>query len=372
MKDLLNVVVGSGSAGQLANCISSVLSLCPSDLVVYYNYQDEQDRRSAQSVLVKSSLQSNQFVLQSNDSQLRTGSLYSAYNQALARAEGRYRYVSFIQADMQMMWWSHRIIEACDEIRSSSNKVAPSSMCFFSQLPVRGKRPDYYSIWRDQSEMSCPSLPGIADVAIFPADVARSEQPFFQGSESEMMEWGRANNFRVGLHPMPFLAPIPFPRTARDMRRTSRQLDRIDKTQPLLVLNAPGMALVQNFAGQSLHPLYMEDLVVPNGWRCLTPYWPSDTNNAEWVRQRIAVVRQSGTSFFSVAGKTGAGKLLERFPRPGVTAILSALVKITSQELISRFLRLRRDRDNQAIELAARHNQNHHESKSPNKTQNCL
>ena len=341
MKDLLNVIVGSGSTPHLENCIDSVLSVCPSDLVVYYNYQDEQDRQAAQTIVAESSLSINQFVLQPNESKHRTGSLYSAYNQALSRAAGRYRYVSLIQADMQMMWWSQRIIDACDEIRSNTKGVAPSSMCFFSQLPVRGKRPDYYSIWGDYSAMSCPSLRGFADVAIFPVDSALSKQPFFRGSESEMMEWGKANNFRVGLHPMPFLAPIPFPKTVRDLHPTGREIKQIDKAQPLLVLNAAGMELVRNFGRQSLHPLYMEDLVVPNGWRCLTPYWPSDTNDTEWMRQRIAAVKQGGTSFFSVAGIKVNGKFMQLFPRPGITATLTGLVKIASQELIRVFLQLR-------------------------------
>ena len=270
MKDLVHVVVGAGSTRYFQNCLQSVTDNSDHDVLAFYNFIDENDRLAVQKVAPKFAGREISFEFQENAPNLRTGSLYQAYSKALDAAFGKYRYVSFTQADMQMMWWDDRIIDRCDQILEETRNRYPHQFCFYSQIPVRGKRDDYYSIWPGLEDGDTPVRPGLVDVGIYPLERFSPRVFDFVGTERDFSSKARAEGAVVALHPYPFLAPIPFPRTVRDLHVRSVDASEAQKEAPILRLTTDRDAW-PNFDLNTFHPLYMENIVWPNGWSSFEP-----------------------------------------------------------------------------------------------------
>lgn len=331
MQDLLNVVVGAGIPGYFENCLASVDRLNQHDTLAIYNYQDKKDATKAKTIASNCDSKKVTFILRQNEQKARTGSLYDAYNEAIDFALFRYRYISFIQADMQMMWWDDQIIARCDEAMSNTNSASGSKLCFYTQLPVRGKRLDYYAIWRDESGASTRLIPGAVDVGLYPLAEIFGDGFRFTGSEREFSDASAQRGVNTILHPFPFLAPIPFPQTIR-----SRNRGLARKNLP----GVPGQILkiaqdafdTGDFSQDSFHPFWMEDVVDPDGWDCLTPYWPSDTSGTEWFRIRWLLANETKMPLCSLkVGKQRRG-LMTPF-EPGLWPLVRSGARFFMREL---------------------------------------
>lgn len=336
MKDVVNVIVGSGSARYLENCVRSVQRNSPHDLLVYYNFQSASDKRSAEAVASRLALDPGTFFLQSNDPGVRTGSLYECYNHALQGSLGKHRYMSFVQADMQMMWWGQNIVEACDRVLDASDLHQRAVLSFYTQFPVAGKRPDYYNVWGGVRPARIPTHPGLVDVGLFSTERAVEAGLWFTGSESSMSESLASRGYLVGLHPFPFLAPIPYPHNVRQRRLGNRHLRNLGSEAKILDFTNYGRKLVESEGISSFHPVFMEDVVSPNGWACLNPYWPSDTKGSRWIRARLNVTRKLGQPFLLVQ----TGNHFRRWQMinfsPGLWRVFVSLAVLASEEIVRR------------------------------------
>jgi hypothetical protein len=160
----------------------------------------------------------------------------------------------------------------------------------------------------------------------------------FRGSERTLSEACAAAGSVVALHPFPFLAPIPFPHTMRDRSKGAIRRSSQYRRQQYLRL-APDFSEPRDFSQPTFHPIFMEDVVWPNGWSSLTPYWPSDTRGTAWLRNRIVEGKLSGVPLWAVQ----SGRGLSRFPRgrfrPGVARTLVTLMRLMARET---FLMVRR------------------------------
>jgi len=331
VKELINAVVGSGIPDYFSNCVQSILELSTHDVVAYYNWVDERDRLGGETVAKRFRSENVTFVFHPNEPSLRTGSLYRSYNNALQLAQGRYRYLSYIQADMQMMFWDERIIEECDSRRTRHTLENGGDLCFYTQIPVMGKREDFYSIWQDVGGTINRSLPGAVDVGIYPVESAVLNHLKFEGSEKEFSHHASKMGFSTSMHPFPFLAAIPFPHTSRDRTKVGHGAVREAREDAILVLS-PQFEAKKDFTRGSFHPFFMEDSVWPNGWSALTPYWPSDTNGSSWIRHRLAHSFLTGESFLSVQeGPKYRSFSFRRF-RPGYLAVFRALLRFGFRE----------------------------------------
>jgi len=334
MKDLVHVIVGAGVPEYFSNCLDSVSRHSSHDVLGFYNWVDDLDLRAASEIAQKRISEKVKISLQPNVQGDRTGSLYDAYNQGIDRALGEYRYISFIQADMQMMWWNDRIIAACDSIVDRFQEDNAGKMCFFSQIPVRGKREDYYSNWRDNEGRFTLPKPGAVDVAIYTLDSIFAEGFRFGGSEEDFSAQCAKYGVHLSLLPYPFLAPIPFPETVRQKKRPRSR--RSERELSEMVVSPLGKKMV-DFERETFHPLFMEDFVWPNGWRVLTPYWPSDTLGTEWLRIRFRQARQKKFSLLKTQSREKAHPIpMGRF-RPGYLALISSGVRLFLKEARIRF-----------------------------------
>lgn len=334
MKDVVNVIVGSGSARYLENCVRSVQRHSPHHLLVYYNFQNSRDKRDAEAVAKSLGLDRETLFLQPNASGVRTGSLYECYNHALQSSRGKNRYMSLVQADMQMMWWGRNIIEACDRVLEALDSYHQGVLSFYTQFPLAGKRPNYYDLWGNVKAGQIRTHPGLGDVGLFSTERAFEAGLWFTGSESSMSESLASRGYLVGLHPFPFLAPIPYPDNVRQRRRGNRYFRNSGSETQILDLTNEGRKLVKSQDISSFHPVFMEDLVSPNGWACLTPYWPSDTKGSRWIRARLNVTRKLGQPLLLLQ----TGNRLRRWQKvnfsPGLWRVFMSLAVLASEEIV--------------------------------------
>ncbi len=268
------------------------------------------------------------FELRENDATARTGSLYKANNSALRRARSGYRFVSFVQADMQVVWWDSAIVSRAEEILRAVRATTPG-IAFYTQLPVLGKHAEPYAHLRRDNAVSAYWGHSHADVCLLPVFDGFNRDFLFEGSERDMMENAVRAGRRLYFHPFPYVAPIPFPRTVRDRSRHARPAVSVAESYPILRV---GESFIPDFSSRELHPFSMESSIRPNGWACGFPYWPSDTESDLWVRRRLEYRRIFGGSLLSVVGPwSQPTRSLFRSHRPGSKKVLIALARLGFQ-----------------------------------------
>ena len=90
MKDLLHVIVGAGVLPYLENAVSSVLTQSSDDVLAIYNQVDQADKIPSDSWLFSMKEPRLKVWERKNTLNLKTGALYSAYNEAILHAADRY------------------------------------------------------------------------------------------------------------------------------------------------------------------------------------------------------------------------------------------------------------------------------------------
>lgn len=336
-KEILHIVVGAGHARYFSNAIESILSNRAGDVFAVYNIMSAQDSREIAAERKRLNKQVVKLIVQPNAPGRRTGSLYDANNLGLEYAIGKYRFASFVQADMQLMWWDDVILDATENFLSNTSCPEVS---FYTQLPVLGKHPEPYRRWTSNSGEIWPSVRGQVDVCLMPISESFNSGFSFSGDEKELSERRSIAGARVFLHPFPFLAPIPFPETVRD--RKVRPPIPTDGTVPLLKLN-PEFHL--DFSQKQLHPVCMETSILPARGSIGFPYWPSDTIGTKWIRSRLRYAKRFGGSLFGTIDSQGRRRAISiGRSLPGPFSVLRSLMMLCFEELkrlLSRF-RLRR------------------------------
>ena len=316
--------MGAATPQYFENCLESVARHSPHDIVAFYNFVDERDEAEIRATRCELNHPQVKFHIRPNQTGQRTGSLYASYNEAVELGLGQYKYISFIQADMQMMWWDERILLACDELRKVASDTDKDKLTFYTQLPVAGKRLDFYANWRDESGGFGKTNPGAVDVGIYPLAGVFGEGLRFSASEKQFSAEASERGVSVALHPYPFIAPIPFPTTARDARSSRQPQQPVGRKLQI----APGVKM--DFEQASFHPFFMEDTVWPDGWRCLTPYWPTDTKQNHWFRLRRLIAREAQSSFLRTQGSVQT----ERLPRGPFEPGLRVIIRSATQFLL--------------------------------------
>lgn len=331
---VLHVIVGAGNVRYFLNAINSVVSCDAGPVFAVYNYVSTADLAEINTHMHTVSDAVQSLIISENRAGKRTGSLYWANNKGLQFANDRFRYVSFMQADMQMMWWNKRIIERADEIVARL-ATRTSNIAFYTQLPVAGKRRTPYRGWDWSDDTESYLTTGHVDVSLLPIHGAFNNDFCFDGNEIELAESRRAKGSSVVLHPFPYLAPIPFPDTVRSPHRP-RSSGSLSQESPLLRV-APNFSA--DFALASFHPVLMEQAVLPNGWRSLTPYWPSDTNSTKWLKTRGNNVGAILESLWQVAGHDGKRPRFKiRSFSPGYRVVVISLLRLLVEGLRRRLL----------------------------------
>ena len=308
---VLHVVVGAGIPRYFVNAIESVLSVTPHDVMAFYNYLDSQDLVQAKRMVKGFSEERLDVVFRRNtlDKGTKTGSLYSAYNEAVTRAGQRYEFVNFIQADMQLVHWG---ADTESEIRrifdlSKKNEAAPV-LCVGTCFECRGKWTERYcrdNVVFDQSLESFVHLGvSMADVGVFSLERLAELGISFGGRETDMQNQLAALGFKMPKLRTPVSAFIPWPATVRAGKIVGRQRIRSYPDGQLLAVTGdyPSPDIFQN--------IWMENWIQPSGWKTLFPYWLSDTLSTKWFRRRMEAVAESELRLWSTVD--GEGRISNR------------------------------------------------------------
>jgi hypothetical protein len=330
---VLHAVVGAGNVRYFLNAILSIRDQNAGDVFAAYNFMDSADRDDIEAARKQIEPLVDVFEVRENTSGQRTGSLYEANNAALMRARSAYRFISFVQADMQVVWWDSSIITRAEEILHSGLGVA-GDIAFYTQLPVLGKHAEPYAHWGRDNVVAAYWGQGHSDVCLLPVYDGLNRDFVFQGSERDMMKQAVATGRRLYFHPFPYVAAIPFPKTVRDRSRYRGREDFMAESYPILRV---WESFSPDFSSRELHPFSMESSIRPNGWACGFPYWPSDTESDLWVRRRLAYRRIFGGSLFAVVGpRVQPARSLFRSHRPGSKKLLIALARLGFESALRR------------------------------------
>lgn len=326
--EILHVVVGAGNVPYFLNAICSLKELGAGDIYAAYNFIDDDDRKAISRQLPELG-GLVQFEVRENNPAARTGSLYEANNMALDYARSKYDFVSFVQADMQLMWWDSAIVSKSRALLASIGDQPEVS--FYTQLPILGKHPSPYEQWRRDEDLSVYRTHGHVDVCLLPIFGNYNSKFSFVGTEEELSIRRSAEGAILFLHPFPYLAPIPFPTTLRDHKRAPE--NNSNRTRiPLLKVRRE---FAIDFQAEESHPISMEQSVSPNGWSCLFPYWPSDTESGTWFSRRLEFSKRYGQSFFAVIGRSEKVRL---FPTsvfsPGWRALFLGIYQAVARRIV--------------------------------------
>lgn len=294
LKPFLHVLVGAGFPHIFQNALKTLVQNTDDDVLAIYNRVSPKDQFDADSISRFHSSKRVKVIERTNEGHRKVGGLYSAYNLALDWARGSYEYVSFIQADMQVLRWPK---DAKRTVQLAFENPHNAVFCVSTSLRTFGfSSSDHYSLEAIGEDLGFRLNEGraVTDVGVFSMALVESEYFRFDASEGALSARMLSKGFQMAELDRPWLVFVPWPPTVRDGR-----LFGMDPAQkfgsPVLKQNSRDVAL--SLIGTSNH--WSEIEVVPAGYWTLFPYWPSDMQNSKWFERRLSKCRELGIGFFT-------------------------------------------------------------------------
>lgn len=325
-KDILHVVVGAGFPRAFANAVRSVLSRTPDDVLAIYNAVDTRDARGFEE------LELDQFgkrltveVRDNAPDHQKIGGLFSAYNYAIAFATGRYRYMSLIQGDMQMIKTTGDRIELLDATFSSTS----AKVFFVNTAITAGLLHDgvFDGVWSSENQPSFDLSTALTAVGVLNLELVASENFRFERDEaSTAKEMHQRGYVMATVGSLIDLAFNPWPGTVRKGIRRGADVPNGHSGEVLKLIRKSGSEKPFQIGRRQV-----SNLVVPSGFRTLYPYWASDLLQPKWISRRREATKRLGIGFF--AGIDGNGEVTSYLMpsrhrrRPGLTYVFWMLLR---------------------------------------------
>lgn len=324
-KDILHVVVGAGFPLAFSNAVRSVLRHTPDDVLAIYNVIDAEDARGLEALELHHFGERLTVLARENSpDHQKIGGLFSAYNYALERAINRYTYISLIQGDMQMVKTTSNRIELLDSIFSSNTP----KVFFVTTVADEGSLHDgiFDEFWSGSNTPSFSFARGATAVGVLKTSLVASEGFRFQHDEAATGEKMRKREYvTASVGTLADLAFNPWPGTVRKGIRDGSDV-------PIGLADAV-LKLIQKAPSEESLPIgnrQVRNIVVPDGFRTLYPYWASDLQKTKWIPRRREATKQLGIGFFSgidEKGKISSYLLPSKFRRsPGLGYVLRRLL----------------------------------------------
>lgn len=276
---VLHAIVGHKFPVYFVNAVTSVLTMAGNDDVIVVDNASNLPEltRELQSIADKEP-RVHLLRRETNDMSRnrKVGGLYDAYNQVVSYAlQQGYDYLNIMQNDMQMLWWDESIMSRAREIYAEYPECVNISML---ALP-------YYSlVLGDATEYVKPKLAflrdyGLTDTGLY--DLARWRKLDMRFLDSEKAHSAKylSQGHRVFCHPLPTVAFLPWPAVVRGGRVKGREIESPEQflLRPLTPSEITHIKEVTELT-------CLEDIGIPWGWVCLTPYWVTDLRAIDhWV-----------------------------------------------------------------------------------------
>jgi hypothetical protein len=285
---VLHAIVGHKLPVYFANAINSVLSVTTNDDVLVVDNASNlpaltQDLQSTAAREPRVRL----LLRESNDTtrNSKVGGLYDAYNEVMEHAlrEG-YDYLHIMQHDMQLLWWDETVPQLASEI------FAEYAECV--NIPTLAL-PRHTGL-SDSVEHVKPKLLllqnyGLTDTGLYDLAKCRALGIRFGDSEAAHALQYRREGLRVFCHPLPTVAPIPWPAVVRAGKVKGREVQPREKFL-LRPLTDAQISQVK----ESTETIWLESICIPWGWTCLTPYWVTDLRTIDYWVFRYRDTRSRG------------------------------------------------------------------------------
>jgi hypothetical protein len=323
---LLHVIVGHKFPIYFENAINSALRMTTNDdILVVDNASNESGIIRRLQVLAHAHPRVRLVLRTTNDlsRNRKVGGLYDAYNEVMAYAlERGYDYVHIMQHDMQMLWWDESIIRRAGEIFAEYPECVNISMQIPSSTFRLSGLLDYV-----KPKLILLSRYGLTDTGLYDMAKWRARDMRFSDSEAAHALKYLNQGLQVFIHPLPAVAPIPWPAVVRSGKVVGREVR--SRREFLLRPLAPAEITVVK---ESTDPVWSEDVCVPWGWTCLTPYCTSDLRSINYLVSLYRAIRHRGLRAAwprwerrgLAAGRSPRG--VQRRPRFGMPVVVAVPV----------------------------------------------
>lgn len=285
---VLHAIVGHKLPVYFTNAVNSVLSMAADDDVLVV------DNASNLPTLIQQ-LQSTAsreprvrlLLRESNDTtrNKKVGGLYDAYNEVMEHAlRHGYDYVHIMQHDMQLLWWDESIPRLASEI------FAEYPECVNIQTQALPRHVDLsHSLEHVKPKLARLQHYGLTDTGLYDLAKWRARDMRFGDSEVAHAVKYRRAGLRVLCHPLPTVAPVPWPAVVRAGKVIGREVQPREK-----FLLRPLTDAEINQVKESTETIWLESVCVPWGWTCLTPYWVTDLRTINYWVSRYRDIRSRG------------------------------------------------------------------------------
>jgi hypothetical protein len=276
---VLHAIVGHKFPVYFLNAVTSVLTMTANDDVIVVDNASNLPEltRGLQSIGDKEP-RVRLLPRDTNDTSRnrKVGGLYDAYNQVVAYAlEREYDYLHILQNDMQMLWWDESVMHRARDIYAEYPECVNISMLAL---------PFYSLVLGDAVEYVKPKLAlmrdyGLTDTGLYDLAKWRKLDMRFLDSEKAHSAHYLSQGHRVFCHPLPTAAFIPWPAVVRGGRIKGREPESSEQflLRPLTPSEITHVKEVTELPS-------LEEIGIPWGWTCLTPYWVTDLRTIDhWV-----------------------------------------------------------------------------------------
>jgi hypothetical protein len=319
---LLHVIVGHKFPNYFENATRSVLHMTTDDILVVDNASNDPGVSRRLKAIADAEPRVQLMLRTTNDiaRNSKVGGLYDAYNEVTAYTlDHGYDYMHILQHDMQMLWWDQAVTSCAVEIFEEYPE------CVNIQTLIN------YRLLQLSDELEClkPKLMfytkyGLTDTGLYDMAKWRAHGMRFGDTERAHARKYLQQGFRVFWHPLPTVAPIPWPAVVRGGRIVGQEIQ--PRHQFILrPLSSAETARVM----ESADPVWFEDVGVPWGWTCLTPYWVSDLRSINYLVYLYRSIRRHGLRAawptWERRGLAAGTRLrsVQRQPRLGMLAVVA-------------------------------------------------
>ena len=323
---LLHVIVGHKFPNYFENATRSVLRMTAhDDILVVDNASNDPSVTGRLQAIADTEPRVRLMLRTTNDisRNSKVGGLYDAYNEVMTYAlDHGYDYVHILQHDMQMLWWDQAVTSYAVDIFTEYPE------CVNIQTLIN------YRLLRlsDDLEYLKPGLMfytkyRLTDTGLYDMSKWRAHGMRFGDTERAHAHKYLQQGFRVFWHPLPTVAPIPWPAVVRSGRIIGQEIEP-RREFILRPLSSSEIARVMESAG----PVWFEDVGVPWDWTCLTPYWVSDLRSINYLVLLYRSIRCHGLRAawptWERRGLVSGAPLrnVQRQPRFGMLAVVAVPV----------------------------------------------
>lgn len=288
---VLHAVVGHKLPSYFLNAVRSVRMLAPDDDVLVVDNasglpslarQLERERAADPRIDV---IQRDSNDLRRN---AKVGGLYDAYREVVDYAISRgYDLLHLLQGDMQMLWWGRPAVDRALELYE---RFPECVNIHTSAIPKDRLLDDNVVEIVDGSWLELARY-GLSDTGLYHLGRWQEHGIRFHESEGAHARHYHDKGLRVLCHPLPPVAPVPWPAVVRNGRVRGREVTALHSLL-LRPLGRHEIARVKAPPG----PAWLEDVCVPWGWVCLTPMASSAMESIEYWVYRYRDFRTRGWS----------------------------------------------------------------------------